>query len=231
MPMVATTMVTWPAGLLPDLPGGAPVRLRIDGIVELVRQEVFLRVFPGQAVDFFDGAVGAQVGGGEQEFGPHGLEDALALQGGGLRHGQQQAVALDGADQGQADAGVAAGGLDDGLIRGEFAGGFRGFDHGVGRPVLDGAPGVEIFQLDVNLHLGIGVEPVEAHQGSAADQFQNIAALPCISGFQGRLPGSLAPGAAGDLSLVLALHFSGQEIVDEVDQGENKEAAGLRSLL
>jgi hypothetical protein len=97
---------------------------------------------------------------GEKEFGPQGLEDALALQGGRFGHGQQQTVAFDGADDGQTDAGVAAGGLDHGLVRGQFAGGFRGFEHGQGGPVLDGAAGVEVLQLDVDFHPGIGVQAV-----------------------------------------------------------------------
>ncbi len=157
------------AGLLPDLPGGGLVRRRVVRVVELVRQKIFCRVFPDQAVDLFDGAVGALVGRGEQQLGPHGLEDLFALHGGGLGHGQEQAVTLDGADQGQADTGVAAGGLQHGLIRSELAGGLGRLDHGQGRPVFDGAAGVEVFQLDVDLHPGIGVEAVQAHHGGAAN--------------------------------------------------------------
>ncbi len=138
-------------------------------VVELIRQEIFSRIFPGQAVDLLDGAVGPLVRRGEEELGPHGLEDFFALQGGGLGHGQEQPVALDGAHQGQADAGVAAGGFEDGLIGGERAFGFGRLDHGQGRPVLDGAPRVEVFQFDVNLYPGIGVEAVQAHDGGVAD--------------------------------------------------------------
>ena len=84
------------------------------------------------------------------------LEDPFALHGGGLGHGQEQPVALDGAHHGQADAGVAAGGLDDGLLRGQLARGLGRLDHGQGRPVLDRASRVEILQFDVDLPPGDG---------------------------------------------------------------------------
>ena len=75
-------------------------------------------------------------------------------------HGQEQAIALDGAHHGQTDAGVAAGGFDDGLLRGQLACGLRRLDHGQGRAVLDGTARIEIFQLDVDLHLRMGIEAV-----------------------------------------------------------------------
>ena len=119
------------------------------------------------------------------------LRMLLRSMAGGLGHGQEQAVALDGAHQGQADAGVAAGGFEDGLIRGELACGFRRLDHGQGRAVLDGAAGVEVFQFDVDLHPGMGVEAVQAHDGGLPDEFQNRVGLAQHSGIR-------TPGVGGD---------------------------------
>ena len=178
-------------GLLPDLPAGGLMGLGIDGVVELVRQKILVRMFPGHLVDLFDGAVGPQVGRGQEEFGAHALEDAFALQAGGLGHGQEQAIALDGAHHGQTDAGIAAGGFDDGLLRGQLACGLRRLDHGQGRAVLDGTAGIEIFQLDVNLHLRMGIEAVQADNGGLPDELQYVIGLAQHSGIR-------TPGVGGD---------------------------------
>ncbi len=178
-------------GLLPDFPAGGLMGMGIDGVVELVRQKILVRMFPGHPVDLFDGSVGSQVGWGQQEFGPHALEDAFALQAGGLGHGQEQAIALDGAHHGQTDAGVAAGGFDDGLLRGQLAGGFRGLDHGQGRAVLDGTAGIEIFQLDVDLHLRMGIEAVQTDNGGLPDELQYVISLAQHSGIR-------TPGVGGE---------------------------------
>ena len=174
-------------GLLPDLPAGGLVGLGIDGVIELVRQKIFVRIFPGHPINLFNGPVGPQVRRGEQELGTHALEDPFALQAGGLGHGQEQAVALDGADHGQADAGVAAGGFDDGLLRGQLACGLRRLDHAQGRTILDGTAGIEIFQLDVDLHLGMGIETVQADDGGLPDELQYVIGLAQHSGI--RTPG------------------------------------------
>ena len=166
-------------GLLPDLLGRALMGSGVVGVVELVHQEVGCRVFPGHAVYFLDGAVGAQVGRGEQDFGPQRPEDPFALLGGGLGHGQEQPVALDGAYHGQADAGVAAGGLDDRLPRGQFARGFGGLDHGQGRPVFNRASRVKILKFYIDFHPGRGVELIETDDGGLPHQLQDRISAAC----------------------------------------------------
>ena len=60
-----------------------------------------------------DGAVHALFAGREDDLGPEGLEQPAPLQAHGLGHGDDQLVAAGGTGEGQADAGVAAGRLDD----------------------------------------------------------------------------------------------------------------------
>jgi hypothetical protein len=55
------------------------------------------------------------------------------------------------ADHGEADAGVTAGELDDGLAGLEGAGAFGVFDDAKGEAVLDGAERVEGLDLDVEV--------------------------------------------------------------------------------
>ena len=172
-------------GLVPDLLGRALIMGQgIAGIIELVGQIVFIGKFPGQAVDFLDGAVGPQLSRGQQYLGPQGLENEFALFAGRLGHGANARIAFDGADHGQTDAGIAAGGLDHRLSRGEFAPNFGIMQHGPGYPVFDGTPGIKIFEFDVNRHPGIGVETVQLDQGRIADQFQNI----IVAALHGRTP-------------------------------------------
>ncbi|MPM37749.1 hypothetical protein SDC9_84368 [bioreactor metagenome] len=101
---------------------------------------------------------------GGQQFAP--------LDAHGFRHGQDELVALDRGGEGQADAGVAAGGFDDQGSGREFAVAFGGFDHGQTDPVLDAAAGIEKF--DFGQEFGsLGRKPVDPHQRSVADGAQD----------------------------------------------------------
>ena len=51
---------------------------------------------------------------GETHFGTVGFHEVSTLHAHGFRHGQNQVVALDSADQRQSDTSIAAGGFDDG---------------------------------------------------------------------------------------------------------------------
>jgi len=58
-------------GLLPDLRGGSKiVGLPVCGIIELIGHKIGVGVFPGQAIDLFNGAVGSQMSGGQQNIRP-----------------------------------------------------------------------------------------------------------------------------------------------------------------
>ena len=84
-------------------------------------------------------------------------------------HDENHAVALDAAHQGQADAGVAGGGLDDGAARLQAAVGFGRFDDGQADAVLDGTAGILRFQFQEQLAQA-RVEPGHFDQRGIADQ-------------------------------------------------------------
>jgi len=103
-----------------------------------------------------------------------GLEQQLALAAHGFGHDEGALDAPGGADHGQADAGVARGGLDDDGVGADFAGLLGGVEHGHGDAVLDAVARVHEFQLDHHGGRQAGGEVVELDQGGIADQFGDI---------------------------------------------------------
>ena len=83
----------------------------------------------------------------EHQLGTVSLHQLAALHAHGLGHHDDDAVALGGCHSSQTDAGVAGGRLDDDGAGLELAGSLGVIDHGLGDTVLDGAGGVEVFQL------------------------------------------------------------------------------------
>ena len=77
--------------------------------------------------------------------------ELAALDAEALGHRHDERVALGGADHREADAGVAARRLDDGLAGPERAVALGGLDHAEGEAVLDRAERVERLELDVEL--------------------------------------------------------------------------------
>jgi hypothetical protein len=91
-----------------------------------------------------------------------------------LGHGEDQPVAPAGADKGQADAGVAAGRLDDGPSGLEYAPLLGIIDHGHGHPVLDAAQRVAGF--DLGQQFGPGGQSLEPDQRGVTDRTGEIIA-------------------------------------------------------
>ncbi len=165
-------------GLFPDLLGGSViVGLPVGLVVELIRQPVLGGFLAHQVVGVLDGAIGAEVGRREMDVGSQGPEDADALLADCLRHGQQDAVALHGRHQCQADPGVAAGRLQNHLVRGELTRFFRFLDHPERGPVLDRAAGVEALHFGEDFQLTVGVQTFQGNEGRPADLVQNVATL------------------------------------------------------
>ena len=140
--------------LPPDFRAGAAlVGPGIGRVVELVDVEGARRLFGDAArqVLVIVGVALADIGAGQAHLGAERLEveDLLATH--LVRHHQQHVVALLRGHQGQAQAGVAGGGFDDGAAGLQLAAGFGGLDHGQGDAVLDRAAGVLVFQLDEQL--------------------------------------------------------------------------------
>ena len=73
--------------------------------------------FSASSMRLVDHAGAALRGRGEDDLGAEEAHQLAALDGEGLGHGDDERIALGGADHGEADAGVAAGRLDDGLAR------------------------------------------------------------------------------------------------------------------
>ena len=120
--------------------GGFAVVLRVGGVGELVGEEpaVFLGQFFGNA-HHADAALG---GGGEDDFAAEAADEFAPLDGESFGHDRNEGIAFGGADHGERDAGVARGGLDDGLAGFQQAAFFRVVDDGVGEAVFHRAAGV-----------------------------------------------------------------------------------------
>ena len=159
-------------GVGPDLgTGGLIVGLGVGGIDELACHEAVGDLL-GQLVGLGDGALHALGTLGEHQLGAVGLHQLAALHGHGLGHDDDDAVAPGGGHGGQADAGVAGGGLNDDGARLQQALGLGVVDHGLGDTVLDAAGGVEVLQLGDDLRLEVmGLFDMgQLQQGSLADQ-------------------------------------------------------------
>ncbi|MNF60755.1 hypothetical protein D3C84_423770 [compost metagenome] len=104
-------------------------------------------------------------------LGAHGLEVQHLLGGHLVRHHQHHPVALGPPHQGQAQAGIAGGGLDYGAAGLEPAVALGAVDHGDADAVLDGAAGVLAFELEKE-RAGAGVETGNPHQRGVADQVE-----------------------------------------------------------
>ena len=100
-------------GIVPDFRTGCcPVGSRICRVHELTGDEA-VRRFLCQFLSLGDGALHALGAFGQDQFRAGGFQDVPALHAHGFRHGQDDAIALGRRDGGQADACVAAGGLND----------------------------------------------------------------------------------------------------------------------
>jgi hypothetical protein len=76
------------------------------------------------------------------------------------------------AHQGQAEAGIAGGGFDDGAAGAQAAIPLGGVDHGQANAVLDGAAGVLGFKLEEQ-RARAGIEAADPHQRGIANQFEH----------------------------------------------------------
>jgi hypothetical protein len=99
------------------------------------------------------------------------LEHLAPLDRHALGHAQDQAVALGGGDEGQGDARVARGRLDQGGAGLQPALRLELLDHRHADAVLDAAHRVEELELgdDLRLRLQLGRKPRQAHQRGVAD--------------------------------------------------------------
>ena len=155
-----------------DLLGGrSGVEVGVGFVLELAGEEPAVRL--GEFDGFGDHAGAAAGGWGDDDFRAEEAHQPAALDAEGLGHGDDERVALLCAHHGEADAGVAAGGLDHGLAGLELAAALGIFDDSEGETVFDGAERVEGFDLDVEIDVG-RAELVDANDGSVADGFKDV---------------------------------------------------------
>ena len=110
----------------------------------------------GVLTEFFrlgDGAFHSFGARGEHDLCAESLEQVATLDAHRVGHRQDCVVALGTGNPGESDAGVAAGGLDDGGAGLEVAGALGVLDHGEGDAVLDAAAGVEQFEFEGDARL------------------------------------------------------------------------------
>ena len=140
-------------GILPDLRARVGlVRRGVRGVDELAGDEA-VRDLGGELIRLGDRALHALRALGEHELGAVRLHELAALDGHGLGHDDDDAIAARRRDRRQTDAGVAAGGLDDDGVRLQDALRLGLVDHRLGDAVLDRAGGVEVLQLREQLRL------------------------------------------------------------------------------
>ena len=111
---------------------------------------------------------------GEYELCAICLHKLAALDGHGLGHGDDYLVAASRRHRGDADAGVAARGLDDGVVAAahELAGLLGLVNHVLGDAVFDGPGGVEVLEFDehTSLEVLVGLKVGELQKRGVADK-------------------------------------------------------------
>ena len=159
-------------GIVPDLgAGGGAVCGGIGHVGELAGNEAARRC-GGKLLSLGDGALHALRPIGQNQLSAVGLEQIAALDAHRFGHGEDDLVPSGGRDGSQADAGVAAGGLDDDRAGLQQALGLRIIDHGLGDSVLDASRRIEIFQLAVDRRAQLIFRDVvrQLQQRRSADQ-------------------------------------------------------------
>jgi hypothetical protein len=147
----------------------------LAGIGKLLQDDA-VRDLGGQFLGLGNGALHALRPFRQDDARAEDLEELAALGAHRLRHGQDELEALGGGDEGQRDAGVAAGRLDQDAVLGDLAGLDGLIDHREADAVLDAREGVEEFQLEQDLRLGAvgGRGAVQAHEGGVADGLGDV---------------------------------------------------------
>ena len=124
-------------GLLPNLVGrGAIVRLPIRRITILVWVKIFVRISRDDFAHFANRTVGAFIARSDHEFRAEGPQDPLALVRSAVRKAKLHGKTERRADHRVGNAGVAAGRVNDGLVRAQCPAGQTSLNHAQRRPVL-----------------------------------------------------------------------------------------------
>ena len=156
--------------VVPDLgTGGLEVDFGVGGIVELSWHEVFAGIAVGDLLGLGDGTGHALGGLGEDQLGAENGHHPATLDRHRLGHRQDQLVAAGCCCEGEGDAGVAGGGLDNHLVFGELAA-LLGIPNHVGAdPALHAVSGIATFDLCQHGGFAVLGDAVQLHQRGVAD--------------------------------------------------------------
>ena len=128
------------------------MRLGVRGVDELAGDEASRRL-RGDLFSLGDGTLHALCAVGENELCAVGLHQLAALDAHGLGHDDDDAIAACGGHGCKADTGIAGGRLDDDGVGLQLAACLSVIKNGLGDTILDGACGVEVFELGEELSL------------------------------------------------------------------------------
>ena len=179
-------------------PGRRLVDRRVGRVLELLQQHVALGIGGDDLLGLGDRAVHALRALGEHELGAVGDEQLAPLDAHRLGHGQRERVAARRGDEGERDAGVAAGRLDDLLARAEHAALLGVPDHRRADAALDRVGRVAALDLGEHGRLRAVGDAVEAHERRAADGVRVVFEPAGHGSLQSLRRAGVPPGGASD---------------------------------
>ena len=142
------------------------------GLIDKLAGDKAVRDLAREFIRFGDGAFHALGAGGKNQLRAIGFHQLAALHAHAIRHDNDDTIAPGGGHRGQADAGIAGGGLDEDGLGGKEALLLGILYHGEGNAVLDGTGGIEVFQLGqkAGLEVILFFKMGELQQGGMADE-------------------------------------------------------------
>ena len=161
--------------VLPDLCCGTGMGVRVGGVEVLPDEEPSMGL--GQPTGLGHCPLGAQLRRCQDQLGPEGAHQGTAFLAHVRRHDEHGPITLHGRDHGQADAGVAGGGLDQGVPGLQRPAPLGVLDQVQRRSVLDRPAGVKALHLDPQLARQMVPEPIEAHHRRMADGLEDVLVL------------------------------------------------------
>jgi hypothetical protein len=162
------------ARVAPDfLGGGLAMDLRVGRVLELLGHEI-TRIALGEFFRAAHRSGHALQRGREDDLGSQGLQQPPALEAHALGHGHLELVAPGRADKGQADARVAAGGLDDHRVGLDLAFPLGGVNHCPADTVLDAPQRIGVLELGDHRGCRAGGNTVQTHQGRLANALRDV---------------------------------------------------------
>ncbi len=158
--------------------GGFEMRFPVSRVIVLIGVKITVGVGFVDLAALADGAVGAFSRIAEYHLRAISLEDALALDGSVGGQAQPDAIAARGADHGIGNAGVAACGIQNGVLGTEAAGALAIEDHVEAGTVLYRSAGIEVFRLGVDGDAGhLAADLFQAQQWRVANGGQQVLSL------------------------------------------------------